>query len=84
MASSKAAIIVGASSGIGAALARKLGRKGWKLALVARRESELQAVAGPINRAAPGRALIFPHDVRIFPRPGRSFRTSFTSSAGST
>ena len=74
MASSKAAIIVGASSGIGAALARKLGRKGWRLALVARRESELQAVAAPINRAAPGRALIFPHDVTRFDEAGPLFQ----------
>ncbi|MBI1293023.1 SDR family NAD(P)-dependent oxidoreductase [bacterium] len=66
MATSKCAIIVGASSGIGAALARKLARKGWKLALVARREKELEAVAGPINRGGADRALVFAHDVTKF------------------
>jgi len=41
----KVIAITGASSGIGAALARLLGSKGASLALVARREKELQAVA---------------------------------------
>ncbi len=38
-------VITGASSGIGAALARKLASKGHALVLAARRESELRAVA---------------------------------------
>jgi NADP-dependent 3-hydroxy acid dehydrogenase YdfG len=38
-------VITGASAGIGAAIARRLGRDGHKLALAARREEQLRAVA---------------------------------------
>jgi short-subunit dehydrogenase len=38
-------VITGASAGIGAALAERLGREGARLVLVARRQSELDAVA---------------------------------------
>ena len=41
----KVVVITGASSGIGAALAERLGRDGARLVLVARRQSELDAVA---------------------------------------
>ncbi|MDK2972190.1 MAG: hypothetical protein PWP23_1945 [Candidatus Sumerlaeota bacterium] len=63
----KCAIIVGASSGIGAAVARRMAREGWTLALVARREEALADVAADIarrtNREAP---RIYPHDVTDF------------------
>jgi short-subunit dehydrogenase len=39
------AVIVGASSGIGAALARALDRDGWRLALLARRLDRLEQIA---------------------------------------
>jgi short-subunit dehydrogenase len=57
-------IVVGASSGIGAAIARKLGGRGAQLALVARRETELTEVAAEIDRIA-GRCLTntYVHDV---------------------
>jgi len=45
------AIVLGASSGIGAALARQLAGVGCRVALLARRESELAAVADAINGA---------------------------------
>ncbi len=45
----KVIVITGASSGIGAALARELGRLGHRLVLVARREAELKAVAGTVE-----------------------------------
>jgi len=62
----KTAIVVGASSGIGEELAKLLARKGYRVALVARRREELDRIAGSINKgAAPGapRALAYAHDV---------------------
>ncbi|GAB4470258.1 MAG: SDR family NAD(P)-dependent oxidoreductase [Armatimonadaceae bacterium] len=61
------AIIVGASSGMGAELARQLAAQGCRVALVARRAGDLQALADEIDGAYPAelpRALFFPHDVR--------------------
>jgi len=56
------AIVVGASSGIGAEIARKLAAGGTAVALVARREAELEALAAAI-RTAGGRATVARHDV---------------------
>jgi NAD(P)-dependent dehydrogenase (short-subunit alcohol dehydrogenase family) len=56
------AIVVGASSGIGAAIAVELGREGAAVALLARRESELATVAEAVEKAG-GRASSYPHDV---------------------
>ena len=59
------ALVVGASSGIGEALAMRLAVEGARVALVARRERELRRVASEIDSAAGDqRALVFPHDVR--------------------
>lgn len=59
------AIVVGASSGIGEEIARQLGRAGVQVALVGRREEQLQTVCADINRHA-GAELAFAaaHDVR--------------------
>jgi NAD(P)-dependent dehydrogenase (short-subunit alcohol dehydrogenase family) len=54
------AIVVGASSGIGAALVRRLAREGWKVAALARRGAELDALARECG------ALARVHDVRDF------------------
>ena len=57
-----AVLITGASRGLGAALARRLGRQGARLALVARGAEGLEAVAREI-RAAGGEAHALPGDV---------------------
>jgi NADP-dependent 3-hydroxy acid dehydrogenase YdfG len=49
MALDKVVLVTGASSGIGAGIARELGRAGAKLALGARRMDRLQALAGEIG-----------------------------------
>jgi short-subunit dehydrogenase len=60
------AIIIGASSGIGAALAVELARRGYQLALVARRAPELDAVIARLNAGASDVARAYPHDARDY------------------
>ncbi len=55
------AIITGASSGIGAAMARQLGASGVRVGLTARREAELQSLATSIREAG-GTAVVAPGD----------------------
>lgn len=60
----KRAIIVGASSGIGAALARRLADEGYLLALLARRAELLETLTNEINSKHDStRALYYVHDV---------------------
>jgi hypothetical protein len=56
------ALVTGASSGIGRLLALRLAQEGARVALVARREVELEAVAAEI-RARSGEALVLPCDI---------------------
>ena len=60
----KRAIIVGASSGIGEALARSLVRDGCHVALIARREPQLRHLADALNAEAKAElASVYVHDV---------------------
>ncbi|HZS60948.1 MAG TPA: SDR family NAD(P)-dependent oxidoreductase, partial [Gemmatimonadaceae bacterium] len=57
--SGKVALVTGASSGLGAAIARELAAEGAAVALVARRAAELERVAAEIARPT----LVIPADV---------------------
>ncbi len=56
-------MIVGASSGLGAALAHRLARAGYSLALLARRKEPLAALCADLNADGETRALAYPHNV---------------------
>src|SRR5215468_379302 len=53
-----AAIVTGATSGIGRALALELAHRGWDLGLTARRTAVLQELAGEITRRSPSRRVV--------------------------
>ncbi|MBT3339160.1 MAG: SDR family NAD(P)-dependent oxidoreductase [Anaerolineae bacterium] len=60
----KRAIVVGASSGIGAALAHRLADEGYQIALLARRVEMLEKLTNEINsRHGETRAIHYVHDV---------------------
>jgi short-subunit dehydrogenase len=58
----RTALVTGASGGLGAHLARRLAREGMDVALTARREAELTALAGELE-ALGVRAAAFPADL---------------------
>lgn len=61
------AIVVGASSGIGAALVQELAHSGYTVAALARREAKLQELCAQVNTAvAPGKAIPYVHNVTNF------------------
>jgi uncharacterized protein len=58
------ALVTGASSGIGAATAKKLASEGMRVILVARREDKLTTLADQINSHG-GKAFCYPTDLAI-------------------
>lgn len=65
------ALITGASAGIGVALARVFAQNGHQLALLARREERLRALADEIAAGGSRRPIVVPADLR---EPGASER----------
>lgn len=59
------AIIVGASSGVGAALARELHNQGYVIALLGRRLPELQHLANELNQLRRGTVAAYAHNVHV-------------------
>lgn len=60
---SEVVVITGASGGIGAAVAKRLGRDGKRLVLAARRKKELRSVADEAESLGASGTLIVPSDV---------------------
>jgi len=58
----RAALVTGASSGIGRAIALELGREGVRLAITGRRRANLEEVAGAIEGMGTPRPTIVVHD----------------------
>ena len=70
------AIVVGASSGVGEAVARRLAREGYAVALVARRADLLNQIADQINaQLGQRRAFAYPHDVTRLEETQTLFQT---------
>jgi 3-oxoacyl-[acyl-carrier protein] reductase len=59
----KVALVAGASSGLGLAIARELAQEGVQVAMVARRQAELERQAADISARTPGRAVSIVGDV---------------------
>jgi hypothetical protein len=64
---SRSIFVTGASSGIGEALAMEFARRGYDLAVAARRVERLEDLAGRLRSAGAGRVLCVPLDVTDFP-----------------
>lgn len=63
MTDARRALVTGASSGIGEAIARLLAEEGYRVALLARRRAELERVAGELAPNTAGPHLVLPCDL---------------------
>jgi 3-oxoacyl-[acyl-carrier protein] reductase len=61
----KAAIVGGASDGLGFAIARLLAQEGASVAMIARREEKLGEAAARIAKETGGRTIAVPADIRV-------------------
>jgi len=76
-------IIVGASSGIGAALARQLACEGYTLALLARRKDLLESLCEQINQeVGETRACVYVHDVTDYEKAPELLREIISDLGG--
>ena len=75
MATFERALVVGASSGMGEAIARRLAANGCRVALVARREGELARIAGDLNARRPDTACYYAHDATDYDSVPALFQT---------
>jgi len=62
----RSVLITGASSGIGEALAREYARRGWQIALAARRQAQLDTLAAELRTLGAPRVHTAALDVRAF------------------
>lgn len=59
----KRAIVVGASTGMGAAVVKELVASGYKVAAIARSQEKLEALASGLNNGSAPRCFVHTHDV---------------------
>ena len=71
----KRAVVVGASTGIGAAIARRLAKEGYVVAALARNKAQLDKLVAEIDKANELLVMAYEHDVTDLPSIPRTFQT---------